>query len=75
MVEVLITWVGSLSVTLAGASPVRVATTGTRTTAPWAPHSLLSTVSVYVPRSVPSACGASDQAMVSCWVALTCPLG
>src|SRR5882757_1895121 len=51
---------GSAKVTVDGTSPTRVATTGTRSTAPCAPHSLLTTVSVSTPRRVPSACGASE---------------
>src|ERR1700756_670787 len=75
VVEVVITCAGSAKGTPAGASPTRVATTGTRTTAPCAPHSLDTTVCVTVPRSEPSACGANDPATVSCWVVRTCPFG
>src|ERR1700730_2512273 len=75
VVEALITWAGSATGTDDGATPTRVATTGTRTTAPCAPHSLDRAVCVTVPRSVPSACGANDPATLSCWVAMTCPFG
>src|SRR5271166_883605 len=64
---------GSPVATPEGTSPTRVATTGIRSVAPCAPHSLLCTVCVCTPRSVPSGCGVNDQTTVSDCVAVCVP--
>ena len=63
------------TVTSGGTSPVRVATTGIRSVAPCEPHSLLCTVWVCTPRSVPSGSGVNDHTTVSDCVAIGPPRG